>query len=172
MIRIHKRPFLDNDGEPIDLPLEASGKEASFARLVYKYAGDVTSRAILDELTHSQTIIGTSENMIRLAEKAYIPDQNELEQLRMLGEHANALLSTALHNINNPKEQHYLERVAYEFLSSEAAALIQKDIEAKSQQLLIDVDKTLTEQKKVTTSSKSKQSRIGVGVYYFNHGVK
>jgi len=64
-----------------------------------------------------------------------------------------------------------LERVAYEILPHDAADTIQVTAEAQAQQLLLNVDKALTEQKSKTTSSKSKLARVGVGVYYFNHEV-
>jgi len=62
--------FLDRSGKPRQLPI--NGRRNSFASLVSAFAGDVPSRAVLDELKRSQSVVQT-HNTLRLNTRPAVP---------------------------------------------------------------------------------------------------
>lgn len=55
------RRFISEEGHP--RPLSVGGKRSAFGRLVKTYGGDISPRAVLEELMHSQAVRKTGERL-------------------------------------------------------------------------------------------------------------
>ena len=102
--------FLTARGRPRVLTLH--GERDSFAALVARYSGDITLGAVLDELLRVGLVSRDARDRIRLERLGYVPEDDELEKVRVMAVCAADLLGTAVHNIEkgdaDPKFQRQL----------------------------------------------------------------
>ena len=78
--------YIDENGLPLTLLIKQKkqGKEhGSFVSLVKRYSGDVTYGAILDELNRVGVTEQPDDNTVALVNYAYVPNQDDLEQIRV-----------------------------------------------------------------------------------------
>ena len=161
--------FLDETGEPKELALK--DESPSFEQLVEKYSGDITARAILDELIRVGVVEKINKNQVRLLSKGYVPQASEIEKLRMFSQHFTDLLSTGVHNITHESKDAYFQRqVAYSKLPDHVVEEFKQYSYEKSLELLIDFDRWLKERKDDSQAKPGEStSRAGVGVYFFKN---
>ena len=161
--------FLDRNNEP--KPLTLRGEVSSFEELVSRYSGDITARAILDELIRVGAVEKTAENVVTLRHHGYIPDESAAEKMDVLSTHAYDLLTTGLHNLTQDKDQLRFQRqVTYHDMPQSVIDEFQKYSHDKCLALLLDFDRWLAEKKKTTDIEHDQPTgRVGVGIYYFNN---
>ena len=156
------------DDEPIDLSEE--GTDASFTKLVKKYSGDMTVRAVKDELLRLGAVRVLEDGRLRLCAKAYIPQNSNVQKLQMLGESTADLLSTLDHNLQNSLDESRLQlTLAYDNLPKEALEAFQKLSEEHAHNTLMVLNRWLSQQDRdVNPLAKGNQRfRAGLGIYYF-----
>ena len=92
---VHDHEFLDAQGRPAVLPFE--GAANSFSELVRRYSGDMTPRAVLDELVRVGVV--TSDGGIRLEQRSFVPAGDDASLLAIFGEDVSDLIRTIDHNL-------------------------------------------------------------------------
>lgn len=170
--------FLDDDKLPKILPVK--GPTGSFVQLVKRYSGDISFGAVLEELNFVGVTNQPDKKSVQLINKAYIPRQDEIEQVRILTMCIADLFNTTLHNIESTDEEKRFQRqVVYHKVKSVVAEKF-KNISAKQAEKLInglnDVlaaenQSARTEVNNGGNSSDEPDKRIGFGLYYFEEPV-
>ena len=101
--------FLRKDGNPRDLDYEGVG---SFSELVKKYSGDMPVAAMQKALTASSNIKFTDDNQVRLFSHAYLPSDDPLEKLAILGADTRQFIETIDFNLTAAEESLRFQRKA------------------------------------------------------------
>lgn len=159
--------FIDAKGQP--LPLPSSGAGASFSTLIKRYSGDITAGAILDELIRVGAIEPRDEYYY-LRAPAYIPREDEVEKIKLLGICGRDFLNTVEHNVSNTDETPYYQReLIYHDLPKEVVSEFQKLSEQKANALISELHHWLANKKLQirTQTFQAERIRTGLGVYFF-----
>jgi len=152
--------FLRKDGNPRDLDYE--GKD-SFSELVKQYSGDMPVAAMQKVLTGSANIEVTDDNKVRLLSHAYLPSDDPVEKLTILGTDTSQLIATIDHNLTAPEEDLRFQRKASNpQVSVESIPEIKQFLQRKGQAFLEEVDLYLTQHE----SSKNPNVELSVSVFY------
>jgi hypothetical protein len=161
--------FLDKNSEPKTLSLR--GDASSFEELVDRYSGDITSRAILDELIRVGAVEKLEGNKVKLRHHGYIPDESLTEKIDVLSTHVHDLLTTGVYNLSQEKEHRRFQRqVTYHDMPQSVIDEFQKYSHDKCLALLLDFNRWLAQKKKtVQVEQDEPTGRVGVGIYYFNN---
>jgi hypothetical protein len=167
------RAFLDRRGKPAALPFDKG--PSSFAELVKRYGrGDITARAVLDELVRVGAATRLRDGRIRLLASAYVPMTTSDEALEILGSDVSDLISAIDHNLScEPGTGFFQRRVAYDNLSKEALADIRERVETEGQGALEELDRVIAKHDRDSNpkAGGSGRKRVMVGVYYFEDDV-
>lgn len=158
--------FSSPDGMPRVLPLY--GETDSFAALVRKYSGDITSGAIADELIRVGAA-GLHEDGIELRAPAYVPTTGSDEKIAIAGDSASDLLQTLDHNLatQDAAASHLQRSVVYHQLPEDVVAEFRAFSEQKSAALLNELNLWLSVRKQKLSRYDLGTHRAGIGVYYF-----
>lgn len=150
------------------LPLAIEGQAPSFTQLVRSYSGDVPVQAILSELTSAKSV-ELRDNQAHLIQHAYVPSDDPVEKMHILGTDVEELISTINHNLtHNGDALRYQRKVSNDNISSETCKAF-KDLSAREAQLLLErLDSWLTEHEQDPQSAKDQpSSRVRMGIYYY-----
>ena len=164
--------FTGKDGEPEPLPFE--GGRRSFAELVRRYSGDVTPRAILDELLRVESVERTDDGEIKLRSRAYVPADGDSEIISIMGSDVADLISTIDHNLREtPKNSRFQLKVSYDNLPAEPLARFRTLSTKESRKLLEIFDRELSAVDRETNpkSRGTGRYRAGVSIYYFEESI-
>ncbi|MGD8568837.1 MAG: DUF6502 family protein [Gammaproteobacteria bacterium] len=166
---LQDQDFLDDNNEPKDLALRGEG--ATFEELVARYSGDITARAILDELIRVGAVSKLDKDTVRLTHHGFIPGKSEPAKINVLSTHATDLLSTAVHNLtHDDKDARFQRQVTYTDIPDSVIEEFKQYSHDKSLDLLRDFDRWLAEKKRtVEPGADEKTGRVGVGIYYFKN---
>ncbi len=164
---IRDSDFLDDNKKPKILPLK--GETISFEELVSRYSGDITARAILDELLRVGAVIKPDKNTVELVQEAFIPKKSDIEMIDMIARHNSDLMNTGIHNLlHESKDARFQRQVIYTEVPEHIMEEFRLYSSEKSLDLLKDFDRWLAEKtKEVVTDPAKPTGRVGVGVYYF-----
>jgi len=159
--------FRAPDGAPRPLPVEGEG---SFAELVRAYSGDMTPRALLDELERVGAVERDAEGRVVLRTRGYVPAE-EADRLAILGVDVADLIATIDHNLQarEPEARRFQRKVMYDNLPAEALPELQRLAREKGQALLEELNAWLAERDRDVNPAVTGtgRKRAGVGVYYF-----
>jgi len=149
--------------------------EGSFEELVKRYSGDMTARAILDELLRVGAVdFNKEKTTVTLTSNGYIPSASNDELIRLSGNSLNDLLNTIDHNFTTETEATRLQlSVAYDDVPRNGVDLFRNLSNEKSLELLNYLDEFLaTQDRSVNPSAKGEgRYRTGLGIYYFEEPV-
>jgi len=145
--------------------------EGGFEDLVKRYSGDMTARAILDELLRVGAVsLDKKKTTVTLLANGYVPSGNNEELLRLSGDSIKDLLSTIDHNLGDDKQATRLQLgVAYDDVPTNGVELFRNLSNEKSLELLNELDQFLSKQDR-SVNPKVKGTgryRTGLGIYYF-----
>ena len=158
--------FLRKDGNPRDLDYE--GKD-SFSELVRQYSGDMPVAAMQKVLIRSANIKFTDDNKVRLLSHAYLPSDDPVEKLTILGIDTSQLIETIDYNLSAPEEALRFQRKASNpQVSIEAIPEIKQFLKRKGQAFLEEVDLYLTQHE----SDDDSTVELSVGVFYHESEVE
>ena len=166
---IREPQYQDEQGEPRVLTLR--GESPSFEDLVERYSGDITARAILDELLTMGIVERVDKNTVKLVAKGYVPQSSDSEKFLVLSQHCADLMATGGHNIMLPAKDAYFQRqVTYSELPESVMGEFKQYSMEKSLELLIDFDKWLSDKKEQVEAKPGEAlHRIGIGVYFIDN---
>lgn len=160
--------FRNSKGDPA--PLHFDQGKHSFSDLVREHSGDIPPRAILDELLRVGTVAMDEDGKIILITDGYVPRTDETGKLHILGTDVHLLLSTLDYNLQQggltPRFQ---RKVSYNNLPVEALADFRSLSAEKSQALLMELDRILSQHDRDLNpeAEGSGRKEAGVGIYYF-----
>lgn len=154
--------FISNAGVALALSMEGDGN--SFASLVKDYSGDIPTRAMFDLLQKSGCI-EKIDGKVYLTSHAYVPGNDPVDVINILGNDTNELMETVIHNMSSEKDaRRYQRKVSTKKLASTHVEAFQKYSGRRSQTLLEDLDNWLTEHESQT----EKNSRyVSLGIYFY-----
>lgn len=161
-------PFAEAEGRPRVLPFE--GAEPSFSQLVHDCGGDLTPRAMLDELSRAGLVDEDEERNITLKARSYVPGDDEAQIMRILGTDVGDLANTIAYNLEAPPDgSRFQMKVSYDNLPEEALEAFHRMVSERGHELLVEFNQWLREQDRDTNpdAEGTGQARAGVGIYYF-----
>lgn len=162
--------YLGPYGLPLEVPFVGEGR--SFEQLVLKYAGDVSPRALLDELLRVAAALETEDGYVRLLNRTYLPTPLDPVGLERLGNVVNYFIDTVDNNMQiKRKGEGRFERYAItmEGLSPGDFEAFDALVREKAQELLEILDDWLG-QHEIKGGHKlapTESIRTGVGIFHF-----
>jgi len=157
--------FCTKTGRPAALSFDGDN---SFSELVRQYSGDMTPHAMLAELSRIGSVEVTANESIKLKNTAYVPAENDLDTLQILGTDTADLIATIAHNMDTPPEKRLFQRkVAYLHIPEKHVEEFRQHSANESQKLLEKLDRWLTKRDTESISEGRPGSRIGLGIYHF-----
>lgn len=158
------KEFLSPLNNPISLNL--GDGEHSFARLVKKYSGDITPKAIYQLLMDAKCIKQTGD-VIHLINPAYLPSNDSSELIGILGTDTQELIQTINHNLSTEQNNKRFQRkVSTAKLDKKALPEFEQLANEKSQALLEELDHWLLQHE----AKQNKESQyVSLGVYFYKN---
>lgn len=155
--------FSDAQGQPAVLDIDQGN--ASFAELTRRYSGDMPVQAILRVL-ESAGSVSVEDKKVRLMQNAFIPSNDPMDRMHILGTDVKELISTIDHNLQSEKQDRRFQRKV------SSTQLPKNDIEAfkkicaeKAQTLLEELDEWLSGHEVDGKDSNTKG--VSVGIYFY-----
>lgn len=169
---LNDEEYADDAGLPRTLLIKQKKdgvEHGSFVSLVKRYSGDVTYGAILDELNRVGVTEQPDGNTVALVNYAYLPNQDDMEQVRVVATVATDLYDTALHNLDAEADKKRFQReVVYSHIDASLVDELHATAAAKGQELLESLSGSLASAKKKSDIMRSENlKRVGLGIYYF-----
>jgi hypothetical protein len=155
------------DGATADLSFD--GDALSFAELVKQYSGDITPRAVLDELLRGGLVQRLEDGRLHLAAPGYLP-QSEAEKLHILGSETADLIGTIDHNLQKDQQTPYFQRkVCYTRFPAQHLEGLRNLSREKAQRLLEELDRWMAshDQEDPEPDDDRQHRRVGLSIYYF-----
>lgn len=159
--------YVDEKGEPLSLPFDGA---VSFASLVGDVGGDLTPRAVLDELREAGIVNVDAARRVHLLNKAYVPNQDETQIMKILGTDVGDLAETISYNLNKPADQTRFQlKVSYDNLPQECLDSLHRMVSERGHEVLVEFDRWLRQQDRDANPQVQGTGRVraGVGIYYF-----
>lgn len=159
------KDFLDRKRNPKVLAIK--GEKFSFVTLVKRYSGDITYGAVLEELNHSGITNQPTIDSVALVNPAYIPHENDLDQVQILSTCVADLFTTAAGNIEADLADKLFQRqVTYNMLDEATAEEFKEYSTVKATELIADLNKYLGNKREVAGKKRAgKTLRVGMGIY-------
>lgn len=160
--------YLDAHGRPTELALDADDPP-SFATLVKDYSGDVPTQAMLSVLVASGSV-EEHNGRVRLVRPAYVPSNDPVDKIHILGTDVGELIATIDHNLKSEGADLFFQRkVSNDNVRSDVLPKFRKISAAKAQALLEDLDGWLSEHeaKDKLDGPGVQPKQVSLGIYYF-----
>ncbi len=152
--------FLDEKGDPRILSFEGDN---SFSELVRLYSGDMTPRAVLDELVRVGNVEHMDSGEVRLLSRGYLPKAQSEESVVVFGTHARDILATFDRNLAGaPPEPLFQRQVTYNAVPVEHTDSFLRFSSRVAQRTLEEMDAWLSEH---PATGDSTTVRLGLGIY-------
>lgn len=153
--------FKEKSGEPRVLSL--SDGTNNFSDLVKKYSGDIPTSAMLSVLRDADCV-EIQNDTVKLLVSAYIPGNDPVDKINILGVDTAELLDTIDHNLTAPSEQlRYQRKVSNHNLNLEHLEDFRQLSARKAQKLLEDLDAWLSRHE---AAEGSENAYVALGIYY------
>lgn len=162
--------FINANGDAVDLPIKG---ERSFETLVKRYGGDITTRAVLDELITNGSVSRIPDSdLLRLETFGYIPEQ-KIEKLEIMSKCARDFFETVSHNLeHDAHEAHFQRQLTYTELPISVVNEFKEFSKEKSLEHMFELNRWLAEHKEKLSPSETEEKelyRIGLGIYYIQN---
>lgn len=155
--------YIDSRGKTKTLPIE--NKTNSFAALVKRYSGDIPTKAMLNLLLVADCIT-VKDNTVKLIKQAYVPGNDSVEVIRILGADGNELISTIVHNLSaGENSKRYQRKVSTTVLNINDVEDFKKLSQEKSQNLLEELDAWLSQHELEPDDANA--TYVSLGIYYY-----
>lgn len=163
---LQDKEFLDRKKLPKVLSIK--GGKGSFVELVKRYSGDITYGAILDELNRIGVTSQPDDGKVELVNTAYIPYEDDLEQVRVLATCVADLFKTAVDNVDSGlDEKRFQRQVTYNMLDDATAQEFRTYSTKKAALLIDDLNRFLSKRRQKTGKKiQGNSMRVGMGIYH------
>lgn len=160
--------FHDAGGQPLTLPVDGEG--ASFAALVKKYSGDMTTQSMLAVLSAAATVV-REEDRVRLIQHAYLPGNDPADKLHILGTDSAELIATIDHNLVSQSDAlRFQRKVSNHRVRAEALPEFRALSSRKAQALLEEFDAWLAKHEITAGDQDDDQGHyVSLGIYYYEN---
>jgi len=160
---------------PYGMPLEVRydsdiQNDCTFVRLVQQYSGDMTPRAMLDELLRVKAVVETDQNWFKVVRREYVPEALAPDFLARLGRGVHDFVHTLEENMLKPSTRvGRFERTVRPDTGLDARNLDAFDsfIRERCQGLLEEIDNWLSKFDPPDPKKGDKVVQTGVGIYHF-----
>lgn len=156
-------------GMPLELRYDSEiAADATFVRLVQRYSGDMTPRAMLDELLRVGAVVETDQSWFKVVRREYVPHTLAPDFLERVGRGVHNFVHTIEMNMQKtgPGKGRFERTVRPDSgLRIQDLPLFDQYVRQKSQALLEDIDNWLTKLERPTKNDTTIQT--GVGIYHF-----
>jgi hypothetical protein len=157
---INDSRFLRKDGVPRDLDYDGSD---SFSELVKQYSGDMPVAAMQKVLLGSSNIKFTDDGRVRLMSHAYLPSNDPVEKLAILGIDTSQLIETIDHNLSASEDALRFQRKASNArVAQDSIPQVKQYLNRKGQAFLEEIDLYLSQHETDDDST----AELSVGVFY------
>lgn len=143
--------------------------ETEFAELVAKYGGDVTPRAVLDELLRVGAV-SCDADKVRLLVKAFTPLGSMDDLMYILGDCTADLLETLDHNLSCEEQERRLQlSVVYNNLPDEVLPNLELICSDRAMEFMRELNEFFATQDRDSNPGikGSGRNRAGLGLYFF-----
>ena len=160
---------------PYGMPLEVRydsdvPKDVTFVRLVQQYSGDMTPRAMLDELMRVGSVVETDHNWFKVLRREYLPAALAPDSLERLGRGVHDFIHTIEENmLLEGGSASRFERFVAPELGLKRGDLPKFDsfIREKCQALLEEIDNWLSKLEPPNKAAGDEIIQTGVGVFHY-----
>jgi len=160
---------------PYGLPLEVrydsdNSRDVTFVKLVQQYSGDMTPRAMLDELLRVGAVIETDQNWFKVVRREYVPQTLAPDFLERAGRGIHDFIRTVEENLERKHgEQGRFERTVRPSAGMKAENLpaFAAYVNSKCQGLLEEIDNWLANLEEPDPNRGDVVIQTGVGIYHF-----
>lgn len=157
--------FQDEQGRPVSLPV--AGEPVSFAELVRRYSGDVTTQAMLGVL-ESAGSIRRGDDRVHLVRHAYVPGSDPVDKIAILGTDTAELMATIDHNLTAAADDlRYQRKVSSHAVHKDTLPEFRRMSSARAQALLEELDEWLTRHETETGREAQDAGYVSLGIYYY-----
>jgi len=158
----------DAGGHPVSLPVD--GARGSFAALVKKYSGDMTTQSMLAVLSAASSV-AREDDRVRLVQHAYVPGKDPADKLHILGTDTGELIATIDHNLVSDADQRRFQRkVSNHRVRIDALPEFRALSTRKAQALLEDFDAWLAKHEVAAGEQDEDQGcYVSLGIYYYEN---
>lgn len=166
--------FLNEAGDPKPLPFVTEGEGASFSELVRRHSGDMTPRAMLDELIRVSVCRQDRDGLVHLLARSYVPKGDDIEKIDILGSDVALLLKTIDHNITQSRTPRFQRKVLYDNVPTDSLRQLKPRIAKKCQRLIEELDEEIAAHDRDANPLVRGDGRglTGVGIYYFEESLE
>ena len=166
---IGEADYLDENRQPIVLPLYAEKGQPSFEALVESVCKkDIRPKVVLDEWLNQGVAILDDDHHIRLNTEAFIPNKGFDEKAFFLGHNISDHLSAATFNLLGEESKFFERCVYYDGLSDESIAKIQAIIADKGMKTLLEINELAMQLKAQDFAKVDSKKRINIGLYAYH----
>lgn len=144
--------------------------DATFVRLVQQYSGDMTPRAMLDELLRVGAVVETDRNWFKVVRREYVPQALAPDFLERVGIGIRDFIHTIEVNLEKEGDRRGLfERTVRRTggMKAEDLPLFDAYVRDKCQALLEEIDNWLTNLDDPDPERGDRVVETGVGIYHF-----
>jgi hypothetical protein len=163
---VNDHEFHTATGRPATLPMD--GDQGSFSALVRKYSGDVTTQSMLAVLEAASSISRNGDR-IRLIKKAYVPGNDPVDKLDILGTDTAELIATIDHNLTHRSDDlRYQRKVSNHQVDPRCVNEFIEISSEKSQALLEELDAWLSQHEVSGGEQSPEKGRyLSLGIYFY-----
>lgn len=156
-------------GMPLELKYDSDvPTDETFVRLVQRYSGDMTPRAMLDELLRVGAVVETDQNWFKIIRREYVPHALAPDFLERVGRGVHNFVHTIEMNMQKtgPGKGRFERTVRPDCgIRAQDLPLFDQYVRQKCQALLEDIDNWLTKLEQPKKQDEVVQT--GVGIYHF-----
>lgn len=155
-------------GMPLELRYDSDVPEdATFVRLVQRYSGDMTPRAMLDELLRVGTAVETDQNWFKVLRREYVPHSLAPDFLERVGDGVHNFVRTIEANMQKSEmRKGRFERTVSRYdIRAQDLPFFEEYIHDRCQALLEEMDNWLSKLEHPKEGDDVTHS--GVGIYHF-----
>lgn len=158
-------------GVPLELRYDADNPhDITFVRLVQRYSGDMTPRAMLDELVRVGAVIETDQNWFKVIRREYVPNLLAPDFLERVG----SSIHNFVHTIETNMQKEGPGKGRFERSVWRPGGIKRSDLKVfdgfvreKCQQLLDDIDNWLSKLEGPDEKKGDDVVNTGVGIYHY-----
>jgi hypothetical protein len=161
---INDSRYLLANGNPRDLDYDGEG---SFSELVKAYSGDMPVAAMQKVLLAAGNIRFTDDGKVRLMSHAYLPSDDPVEKLVILGTDTSQLIETIDFNLTAAEEELRFQRKASNArVAPEAIPQVKQFLRRRGQAFLEEIDLYLSQHE----SDDDSAAELSIGLFYHDSG--
>lgn len=158
-------------GMPLEIRYDSEvANDATFVRLVQQYSGDMTPRAMLDELLRVGAVVETDQNWFKVIRREYVPQTLAPDFLERVGRGVHDFIHTVEENIQKKgSEPGRFERTVRPAggMREQDLPLFDAYVRHKCQALLEEIDNWFTKLEEADPEKGERLIQTGVGIYHF-----